>query len=249
MSKIIKEVLKDRAFVIVGLVLLVSALGVQTVASRMKLHFRKLPVPLLKDLQKFDVAKMWPYKLVAQKRIPSEVEGELGTKDYVQMVFEDTAVSESAPGRHLNFFVTYYTGNPDQVPHVPDVCYLGGGCTPAGAWNSHVRVPGLGLKGDRLPVRILFYENTRDLTSVYHTVIYFFGVNGTFVNERMDVRVHLGDLWLKYAYFSKVELSFVSLEKPKTEVVLSLAEKFFRKAVPILVHEHWQDWESFIRKK
>ena len=227
MGNAITEALKDRRFIIVSVVLLISACGIQYTARAMKLHFRKERVELRKKLQEFDTGKMWPYKLVKREKIPSEVEEALGTKDYLQIGFEDTqARNENAFGRYVNFFVTYYTGDPDQVPHVPDVCYLGGGWDPGGEYNTVVKLPGLGLPDDTLPIRVLFFKNSRGMTPVVQTVIYFFSVNGAFVEERTGVRLHLADIRLKYAYFSKVEMSTVTQEVPSKEKVTELAEKF-----------------------
>jgi hypothetical protein len=248
LGRAVLDALKDRTFVIVCVILLVSAMGIQTTAKKMKLHFRKLPIPLVKDLQEFDSGKMWPYKLVKKEQISSEVVGELGTKDYLQARYEDTTVGESDPGRNINLFVTYYTGNPDQVPHVPDVCYLGGGYDPEGAYLDTVKVPGSGQPDDKVPIRILHFKNNKGITPIYHTVVYFFSVNGKYAEERMKVRWYLGDIRLKYAYFSKVEISFLSLSKLDKESVVRVSEKFFRKALPILVHDHWQDWNTFTKQ-
>jgi hypothetical protein len=246
----VKSLLGDKAFLASVIVLLIAALGVQTTASYMKLHFRKLPVPLVKPLQEFDPTGLWPYKLVKREVIHSEVEEALGTKDYAQLRIEDSSIlAENDPARYLNFFVTYYTGDPDQVPHVPDVCYLGGGYNPAGSKNMTVKVPGVGLSDDELPVRILFFKNPRTITPVVQTVVYFFYVNGAFVADRTNVRLHLADLRLKYAYFSKVEVSFACEGQPTAEQAAKIAEKFFAKAVPVLMRDHWVDWNKFIAEK
>jgi hypothetical protein len=249
MGNAIAEALKDRRFIIVSIILLISAFGVQYTARSMKLHFRKERVDLRKKLQEFDTGKMWPYKLVRKEKIASEVEEALGTKDYLQLGFEDTRIrSENDFGRYVNFFVTYYTGDPDQVPHVPDVCYLGGGWDPGGEYNTVIKLAGLGLPEDSLPIRVLFFKNSRGVTPVVQTVVYFFSVNGAFVEERMGVRLHLADIRLKYAYFSKVEMSTVTQEIPSKEKVTELAEKFLARALPILMQEHWADWKEIIKK-
>jgi hypothetical protein len=248
-GKTIIEVMKDRRFIILSLVLLISACGIHYTAQAMQLHFRKERVDLRKKLQEFDTGKMWPYKLVRKEKITSEVEEALGTKDYLQLGFEDTRVrSENDFGRYVNFFVTYYTGDPDQVPHVPDVCYLGGGWDPGGENNTVIKLPGLGLPDNSLPIRVLFFKNSRGMAPMVQTVIYFFSVNGAFVEERMGVRLHLADIRLKYAYFSKVEISTVTQEIPPKEKVTELAQQFLARALPILMQEHWADWKEVIKK-
>jgi len=244
MVGILRTVLKDRAFVISALILLVSAAGITSVAKAMKLHFRKLPVPLRKDLQEFDTIKLLPdYKLVGGKqRLPKEIEEQLGTDQYVQCLLEDTGITgEKGGGKYISFFVTYYTGGLDQVPHVPEECYAGGGLQQVGDRYTTVEVPGIGLENNRLRVRELFFQDPRTLVRAEKPVIYFFMVNGKFMVTRTDVRRSLGRLRLKYAYFSKVELSFPGAVPPDRDQALKLAGRFLAKALPILIDEHWPD--------
>ncbi|MFA5864094.1 MAG: exosortase-associated EpsI family protein [Phycisphaerae bacterium] len=249
MNKVIKEALRDRSFVIAGLVLLISAMSIQATAKYMKLHFRKERLELKKSLQQFDDGQMRPYRLVDKQRISKEVEEALGTSEYLQMRFEDPAIDNPNEfGKTVSLFVTYYTGDPDQVPHVPDVCYIGGGFDPAGSYDTSVRIPGLGLKNETLPVRVLTFKNTRNIPTVYQTVIYFFFVNGHYTETRDKVRVYQADVRIKYAYFSKVEVSFGSTEPPKGDKALELGEKFLNKALPILIKDHWANWEEINKK-
>jgi len=245
-----KGAMENRAFVISAVVLLVAALGVQATSKWMKLHFRKLPVELKRSLQNFDATKLSPsYVLKRTDKISSEVEEALGTHEYYQAGFEDMSRSGiDDPGRYVNFFVTYYTGDPDQVPHIPDVCYLGGGYDPAGSFDTTISLPGLGIPGDELPVRVLFFKNSRAIIPLVQTVVYFFSVNGHFAEERTKVRAYLADIRLKYAYFSKVELSFQSQGQPDRALALDISERFFRKALPVLMSDHWVDWDRFIEE-
>ena len=250
MLDLLKSIFKDRTFVICGVVLLVSAAGIQGLVDAMELYLRKEAVPLVKPLSEFDTRKMWPYKLIRTEKLSPEIEEELGTKDYLQMIFEDTRIKDDrTPGKYINFFVTYYTGSTDQVPHVPDVCYVGGGFDSQGARNTTVTVRNVGLKNDELPVRELLFQNTRSLVPVIQPVIYFFGVNGTFVNDRTDVRLSLASPRLRYAYFSKVEVAFPGQVQPEKDDALEIASRFFSKALPILMRDHWQDWDKFLEMK
>jgi hypothetical protein len=250
MFDLLRSILKDRSFVICCVVLLISAMGIQTLVSAMKIYLHKEPVPLVKPLAEFNAKKMWPYKLVRNERLESEISEELGTKEYLQMIFEDTRIKdEQTPGKYINFFVTYYTGSTDQVPHVPDVCYVGGGFDSQGSENTTIKVPGAGLKNNDLPVRELLFQNTRSLIPVTQPVIYFFSVNGTFVNDRTAVRLHLASPRLKYAYFSKVELAFIGSAQPNRDQALELASRFFGKSLPILMTDHWQNWDQFLEAK
>jgi hypothetical protein len=249
MIKFILAVIKDRSFVICAVLLFVASLSIKGMVGSLQLHLQKSPVPLVKSFDQFDVWKMWPYKMVVKRTLPDEMVEELGTKEYLQMVFEDTRITDAhARGKYINLFVTYYS-KVDQVPHVPDVCYVGGGNDLLSATNTTIKVPGVGLKDDELPVRELIFQNPNDVVPVLKPVIYFFSVNGRFDNGREGVRLSLADPRVKYAYFSKVELSFEEEPMPDKEEALKIASGFLSKALPILIKEHWQDWDSFIAKE
>jgi hypothetical protein len=250
MNRIVRDAFKDRSFMVCGVVLLMAAVGIQGLVQTLQIHLRKAPVPLVKPLDEMDTAKLWPYKLVQSVKLKEEIEEELGTKDYLQMIFEDTSLYESkAPGKFINFFVTYYTGGTDQVPHVPDVCYVGGGNDLLTSVNTSLAMPGLGLAGDELPVRELVFQNPNSMTPTARPVIYFFAVNGKFENKRDGVRVSLASPTLKYAYFSKVEVAFLGEPQPKPEEALEIAKKFFAKSLPVLMKDHWQDWDRFLEEE
>jgi hypothetical protein len=250
MLDLLKKAFIDRTFVICGVILFISAMGIQTLVGAMEIYLRKEAVPLVKPLSEFDARKMWPYKLVSSQKLQPEIEEELGTKEYLQMTFEDTRIKDDRiAGKYINFFVTYYTGSTDQVPHVPDVCYVGGGFDSQGTRNTTIKVKNLGLKNDELPVRELLFQNTRAMVPVIQPVIYFFGVNGTFVNDRTDVRLSLASPRLRYAYFSKVEVAFLGGSQPDKDQALEITGRFFSKAIPILMKDHWQNWDKFLELK
>jgi hypothetical protein len=166
------------------------------------------------------------------------------------MIFEDTSLSDPhAVGKYVNFFVTYYTGATDQVPHVPDVCYVGGGNDLLSSSNTTIPIPGIGLPDDKLPIRELLFQNPNALVPTVQPVVYFFAVNGHFENQRDGVRLSLASPRLKYAYFSKVELTFDGDTLPDKDEALKLSVKFLGKALPILMKEHWQDWDKFLEKE
>ena len=247
MKKILTGLFNDRRFLLCVIVLAVAAAGIQTVATRMRLHFRKLPVPLRKELSEFDTTTMAPYKLVGKSTLDSDIEEALGTKEYLQFFFEDTSLDEKSPGKYLNFFVTYYTGDPDQVPHVPDVCYVGGGNEMLSNKDLTIDIPGIGLKNDTLPLRrLMFRDHNLGMGSIDKPVVYFFHINGKYEPNRMRTRLHLADLRQKYCYFSKVELAFYRGVQPDAEQVLEVARKFFKRALPILIRDHWPVWEQVI---
>lgn len=243
------RLLRQPAFVICILILAVCAGGIHVGADKMKMHFRKEPVPLQKSLDDLDVVKLQHYKLLQAAKISSEIESELGTKDYIQWVLEDTQAKANDPFRLVSLFITYYTGNPDKVPHVPDVCYVGGGGLVRNAENSRITITENGTKDDQIPIRLLDIE-TKDhlgLSNQTRTVGYFFAVNGTYRATRQGVQLLQNNVYDRYAYFSKVELYFPAVQKESRSVIISEMEKFLQLLVPVLVEDHlprWSEWKD-----
>jgi len=110
------RLIRQPAFVLCSVILAIAACGIHVGAEKMKLHFRKLPVPLQKSLEDLDQAKLAPYTLLRAIKISGEIEDELGTDQYIQWHMEDKSVSPNDPMRYVSLFITYYTGNPDKVP-------------------------------------------------------------------------------------------------------------------------------------
>ena len=243
------RLIRQWAFVVCVLVLGLCAGGLQIGAQKLKWHFRKLPLPLAqwgKPLAEMDVAALQPYRLLRKIKVAKEVEEELGTKEYIHWQLEDVSVDKNDPARYATVFVTYYTGNPDKVPHVPDWCYVGGGGIVKEKRNTSIMVPGCGLegKGDKLGIRLLRISMPGELRRQMMTVMYFFAVNGQYCLTRDAVRHIQNNLSDRYTYFSKVELSFVGAGEITTEESLAAAEKLARVVVPLLWEEHWPDWKK-----
>lgn len=237
---------RQPAFVICVLILLIGALTLKAAARKFQWHFRKEPVHLRKSFAELDVTKLAPYEMIKAYTISKEIEEELGTSQYIQWDMLDTTVESNDPFHYLNLFITYYTGDPDSVPHVPDVCATGGGAALLSAKNYEISVPANGTSDDTVPVRMLQLEHRGDLMMGGRVVpvTYFFSVNGSYACQRHVVRVRQNRLTDRYTYFSKVEINFPLAGKETPEDVLAAVEKFARILVPVLADEHWPDWQA-----
>lgn len=248
MADILRQVVRDRVFLICMLVLLISAVGLQLLPEEI---FRKKPVPLRKSFDEFDTSKLGPYRLLQKgDRLPKEIEEALGTKEYATYIFEDTSLPSRSPGKYIHFFVTYYTGSLNQVPHVPEECWAGAGKESKGGGLVNVTVPGIGLKNDQMEVNRLVFRDPRSMSSENESVLYFFSVNGEFIATRTRARLKMADLWVKYSYFSKVELSFISHRgsgQPDADESAKLVGKFLSYVVPVMMNEHLQDWDEVLK--
>jgi len=246
MLNALKLALKSRAFVVSALVLGVSAIGLQATAGWLQIRFRKEPAPILKPLKHLNEEALTPYVVRRKLDLQAEEEESLGTHEYVNWVMENTSLPAGDPLRIVQLFITYYTGSPDQVPHVPDVCYLGAGYSPAGGGTLSLDLPELAQHGykTRVPFRALTFIRPGDVADVKPTVVYTFGVNNTIEAERNRVRKAMASIRQRYAYFSKVEISFgLGREYPQRQAAIQAAEKLLGKVLTLLVKEHWPDLE------
>ena len=239
----LKRLFRERAFLVCLLFLAVSAAGVQVGAKRLGLHFVKLEVALQKPFDELDEAKLAPYQVARKLLIENEdIIAELGTEDYLQWYLEDPTVDKTDPARILMLFITYYTGDPGQVPHVPEVCYTGAGSRITERENQEIQIRDNEGQPVTIPVRILSEARTIQGRERSSKILYFFGANGGYVSSRNGLRLRLNNWYDKYAYFSKVEVSFPNGEGMSTEAAVKAVEKLMRKLVPILTAEHWPIW-------
>lgn len=208
----------------------------------------KLPLPLRKPLDKLDREALGPYRFVTSQTMPAAVEDALGTHEYISWLLNDTSIKDKHnPLRRINLFVTYYTGGRNPVPHTPDQCYLGRGYQPIVKENLKVEMPTI---GGLVPIRALTFEGSKLLGHEEITVVYLFHCNGRFVETRSRVRDLITSYAEKYAYFSKIEVTFgtgVNAPDPSRQDTIEAARKFLDRVLPVLVDEHFPDWEAVQR--
>lgn len=233
--------LANRGFV--ACVVLLTALASAYEVRTSRLQKRKLPVPLKQPLDALDRAALRPYELVhPYPPIKDEILDALGTDQYLQWLLQDTSIAENVPEKYANLFITYYTGNPDQVPHVPEICYQAQGNVVVSDAFDEVPVPAMG-DGFVVPIKVLEFEGSRLLGRQNSIVMYTFHANGVFYRDRRDVQTALGSTGEKYAYFSKLELSFGNQEQaPDRAKALQAGKKFLQIVIPVLLRDHWPDW-------
>ncbi|MCK4997971.1 MAG: hypothetical protein KAS23_00500 [Anaerohalosphaera sp.] len=221
----------------------------------------KQALPLQKPFKEINTSKLASYNVTYRDKIQDDVEEALGTKEYIQWMLEDTEVDNSSPVRFCSLFITYYTGNPDQVPHVPDVCYTGAGNELMSNSELTLRVTknlgdseagGIAEEND-FPVRHLVLrqtgKNIYDIASEF-SVLYFFKANGKYAHSRTGVRLIMQkNLFGKYSYFSKVEWRFHgiignSAVQPNEDEIIQASNKLLSIILPVLEEDHWPDWEK-----
>ncbi|MCG3125694.1 MAG: hypothetical protein CHACPFDD_00519 [Phycisphaerae bacterium] len=244
-----------RYYVCVG-VLLVCALTMQTVAQLLGNHFRKAAVPLKRPLAAMDRYKLAPeYTLHIEPpaALPEEMIEWLGTREYLSWRVVDTRHDRADAVNTAHLFITYYTGKPDMVPHVPDECYLAGGYDCLSAETIEVPVPEVGAPRDRVGVRLLGFvpsgatlrgQNPHDAAT---HVMYFFLCNGRYAVTRDEVRLIQANLFDKYAYYAKIEIRFTDYSMRRQADRQASAEAvgpLLRKILPLLLKDHVADWNE-----
>ncbi|MEO6436030.1 MAG: hypothetical protein ABIP55_09740, partial [Tepidisphaeraceae bacterium] len=148
------RVFREPTFLIAVIILLTAAIGLNLAFGAMKLHFKKAPVPLAKELGAIP-SRVGPWVQVSlDKALDKDTQDVLGTDKYIFRDYVDTRVagetvaeqfkdkSESDrlgrldeirkkfPHAVVRLSVTYYTGMVDTVSHVPDRCVTADGFEP-----------------------------------------------------------------------------------------------------------------------
>jgi len=257
-----KEILKhytQPSFLICTAVLLIAAGGMSAAISYLGLQFIKKPIPLKKSFDELSEASLSPWKVIEKSKIKNkDVLEALGTDEYIQWKLEDTSAEPASPVRKCSLFITYYTGNPDQVPHVPEECYLGGGkilTELPKELNFDITING---KPQTVSARWLSIgnrsENIMQGDSTF-SVLYFLKVNGVYAGNRDAARrVMQTNFFSKYSYFSKVEWFFYNdsgagISFPSKERAAEASQKFLQLLLPVLENDHWPDWEKIQNEK
>lgn len=247
-SSPLRDVFRNRGF-LVCLALLVTLTGVfkAITAQTGSRPGPKEPAPLRKPLKHMDTTQLVPYELLHASDLKAEIMEGLGTDQYIQWTLQDTSVTNrSAPEGLVNLFITYYTGTPSQVVHVPEECYLGSGYSTVSDEIIQVPIPEL---QQTIAVKILTFERSAFLSRDSRVVMYVFHVNGRFAPDGKVVTTIMNDPRDRHGYFSKVEVSFGNAQTtPSLDKSIEAGKRVFQKIIPILVKEHWPDWKEVERK-
>lgn len=161
------------------------------------------------------------------------------TPQYIQRIYTRmTAAGKEEPGRLASFFISYYTGTPDPVPHVPERCFLGAG------WASVKSVDqSLLVAGQKVPVRFSQFAKGDHVT----TVAYLLCFNGQIESDHNKVRVLLNSPFGHYSYFSKIEISFQNLQK--LDDIIQATTELLGDFLPIYQSQFLADWNDYKDKK
>jgi exosortase len=246
------RIMPRTMYVAVVGILLAGATGLAAASHVLHLNFVKVPVPLARPLTQFP-ADLGPWRQCGGNRtIPVDVQQSLGTADYIFRDYVDQRVTgepaidavrqdpaqgatlvreldASRPGTVVHLALTYYTGRVDAVIHQSERCNLAGGIATAvdsqsQAWN---------VGGRPLNVRVVHLIRNADdgaaAANGPHYVAYCYCVNGRRETEAWRVRGMLMNLFERYAWYAKVEVSTSLADPAESQRVLS---EFLKDALP-----------------
>lgn len=238
--------LLNAPFLICVFMLGTMAAGLGPVTRYMKIALRKDAIYLRAPLGTLEKAKLGPYQFRRSIALDEAVINSLGTEMYIDWLLVDSEVEDRrSPVRYAQLFVTYYTGQPDPVPHTPDACYKAGGYVTKEVDNVLLSVPNVSVS---VPVRVITFEKSSILNHDRLTVVYLFHCNGQFAARRDKVRLVVNDPFDRYAYFSKVEIVFGSPSAQPRYATraesITAAERLLSYVLPVLLEKHWPDWEA-----
>jgi hypothetical protein len=252
--------LLQPAFLICVAVLLAAAGGLSVTGRR---QVQKEPLPLRKPLPEMNEEAIAPYRVIDKgKTLSADVIKALGTEEYIQWMLEDTSVPADNPCRFSSLFVTYYTGTPDAVPHIPDECYLGGGSQAKGSYDVITPINWLNTEhvqaSEDIPVKCAAFSGKGgqvwESEGVF-LVMYTFKVNGAYKGSRDATRLALGTNRSKYSYYAKVEWRFFGMGGiggsrvyPSREEAAEGSKKFLSVVLGELERSHWPDWKDALAR-
>ena len=237
------------AFLVSFAVLVVFAGGMKYFKAKYGVTLVKKALPLKQSFDLLDEKLIAPYKVLKKMKIENlDVLESLGTEDYMQWLVEDTTVEELSPVRQCSIFVTYYTGTPDQVPHVPEACYTGGGNVTKEDFSLDLNIGDVNVA--QIPAKVpatclVFGQKTTEIwqASAVFPVIYFFKVNGQYRGGRRTTQLALGNLTSAYSYFAKVEMKFNGRGGyPDKKQAIEATEKLLKILLPVLEKNSWPEW-------
>lgn len=242
-------------FVACATVLLLSAVTMQSLAAILGNYFRKMPVELKKPLALLDMSRLAPHYRrhpTILRPLSEEMLNAVGCQDYLQFLLVSNAADAATPGSTARVFITYFTGQPDMVPHVPDECLVAGGFDTTGARTVQVPVPKNVSANGKLSIRIVSaVPSAQHGDRTEQQAAYFFICNNKYATTRNEVRVLQGNLFDRYSYYAKIELLFLNYNLSALadfDQTVEALGPLLGKLMPVLLEDHFADWEALTAK-
>ncbi len=235
-------------FLVAVVILGLAAAGFQLVFKSFNLFFSKAELPLRTPLYLL-AGRFGPYELESEEpALTPEIEAVLGAHAYITREYYDTRrLQKSDPGAIIRLHVAYFTGTPDPVIHVPEVCYIAAGAQglkkdfetvvlDASAWQANADGSFRATTGNgsevSLPQReisLLAFDFAGERSGEAVTVTYFFAANGQFTGTT-GIRKLVFDIRDRYAYWCKIEVLPMGIND--RQAALQAVGQFLTHALP-----------------
>lgn len=213
--------LRSPAFLTASAVLVVALCGFRGVLHVFQWAVNKEAVPLRRSLEAIP-DEVGGFRLERSlPRLTPELEAAYKTREYISRVYRDTARANAAVGATVWVHAAYFTGTPDTVIHVPEICYVAQGARGQDVGQATLEVPATGANpAVTVPIRVFQFVPAGGRAP--ERVAYFFVANGALVGMPEGVRALVFDLRDRKAYWCKVELmTDAAIPEPETRLLLS----------------------------
>jgi len=256
-------------FLIVVIVLALSAVGLNVAVSALQLKFKKDPVPLKQELSTLPATIGDWVQVSKDEPLDHELQSTLATDKYVFRDFVNRTlvspvdlakfdglgsrerkdlvgqIQAAKPDAVISLALTYYTGMVDTVAHIPERCYVADGYQPSDtpetlSWDMGAGRLGKTAGDPKIDVRFINLEDQTGARRVTKRVAYFFFANGRYESDPLSVRQTLQDLRAKHGFYSKVELMAIIKDHDHCADVMS---SFLKSAMPE-IEKCYPDWDS-----
>ena len=143
--------------------------------------------------------------------------------------YRDSRKPAGDPLRYWRLEVDYYTGGVDLVPHTPERCIVAGGGQWLGTTGLPVTIDDVEAPWGNTALafqRALFQRTDMQGAATGQFVQYYiFCLNGSPKSGRNEVRFALGSLFVKHAYFAKIQFAPVpAVQQAGGRLVYAIAD-------------------------
>lgn len=182
-----------------------------------------------------------PDGLVEAREDDLETLGTLGNDRnwYYFSTYRDLRSDPRRP-RYIRLDVTYYTGLLEAVPHVPERCIVAGGGTILHDLNGSIPTNLEGLPDEwkhwngAEMYRTAFEVTQKNGLTTQGAQYHLFSANGRPTASWKQVRLAMGSLWIKYAYFAKIQVAPFGAEN-SLEAADEACRDFLKAALPSIL--------------
>jgi hypothetical protein len=207
--------------------------------ARSRTFSQPLPLPLKSPLGQLSEKRLPPYRIVQVQNFgrPLSIVDQPPLDDYACWSMQD------GDGRPVSLMVTYSSASLDRPMHVVHASFLGDGTSLVARTKEIVAITCRGYK-ITVPLEVRELEKpTKDALRTW-IVVRTCCANGEFSSDARGAARILYNSNERYAYFSQVDASMQLDSQTTREQAIESVERFLQVVIPVLLEDHWPDWEN-----